>query len=191
MAAIGACSTCGGSFEYELVHCGFADFGYAYCERCGQTALLDGWFPKIPTGAHLRIQQVIEPTTEPYLKPCPCGGVFRSSASPRCPSCHVPISAEQATAWIEANAPGTKVGWRWQQNWTGTYAIVIEWQRVCDNWLTSSKHRPPPTVSMLHNLAALHHERNLADRCDVFEGVAFHRDQIGLKPRRDGADLVA
>lgn len=35
----------------------------------------------------------------------------------------MPSSAEKATAWIEANAPGTKKGWRWQRNWIGTYAI--------------------------------------------------------------------
>jgi hypothetical protein len=39
-----------------------------------------------------------------------------------------------ATGYIETNAPGTKKGWRWQQNWRETYCIVIEDRVVNDNF---------------------------------------------------------
>ena len=40
----------------------------------------------------------------------------------------------KATEWIEANAPGTKKGWRWQKNWTGLYCILVEERVTQDNW---------------------------------------------------------
>lgn len=36
----GTCEECGRDFPYYLVHNGFNDSAYAYCEDCGQTALL-------------------------------------------------------------------------------------------------------------------------------------------------------
>jgi hypothetical protein len=134
---IGYFDMCGESFAFELFHCGFSDMGYAYCECCGRTALLSGWSQNIPAGAPLRIHEVIDPPTESYLQSCECGGAFRSNASPRCPECHEPLSAEAAATWIEANAPGTKVGWRWQRSWVGLYTVVIAKRSVSDNWLTN------------------------------------------------------
>lgn len=131
---IGRCDICDYSFAYDLCHCGFADMGYAYCERCGQTALLSGWFKGIPPAAQLRIHQAISIETEPHLEPCNCGGTFRCNASPRCPRCLQALSPDTAARWIEANAPGTLKGWRWQRNWSDVYAIVIEGHRVCNNW---------------------------------------------------------
>jgi hypothetical protein len=55
-------------------------------------------------------------------------------AAPRCPHCHDTLSAEFATSYIEANAPGAKKGWRWQRNWSEMYCIVIEDKRVMDNF---------------------------------------------------------
>jgi hypothetical protein len=96
--------------------------------------LLSGWFKKIPADAQLQAHKSISAGIEPYLEPCNCGGTFRSNASPRCPRCLHSLSPETAARWIEANAPGTSKGWRWQRNWSGVYAIVIEGHRVCDNW---------------------------------------------------------
>jgi len=130
---MGDCASCGRSFGYRLLHCGFADMGYAYCDRCGRTALLSGWCKTIPSGAQLRVHKVIDAVTEPYLQQCECGGAFRASASPRCPHCHACLSAVKAARWIEANAPGTRKGWRWQRNWSDVYAIVLEKRRAVDN----------------------------------------------------------
>jgi hypothetical protein len=36
--------------------------------------------------------------------------------------------------WIEAGAPRTAGGWRWQRNWQGLYAITIEGRVVRNPW---------------------------------------------------------
>lgn len=131
---MGICDVCGSTFEYELLHCGYSDMGYAYCERCGCASFLSAWSADIPANAHLRVQRVICAETEPYLNRCDCGGSFRSNSSPRCPDCLECLSAERATSWLEANAPGAKIGWNWQRNWSGVYCIVIKGRRVLNNW---------------------------------------------------------
>jgi hypothetical protein len=132
MNAIGKCDQCGGSFSYDLIHNGFNESAYAYCDECGMLSILDGW--KIPDGVKLTIHRMITPDIEPLLAPCPCGGQFRAGAPPRCPHCRSPVSAKEAATWIEANAPGTKAGWRWQRNWSGLYAISIEKRFIRDTW---------------------------------------------------------
>jgi hypothetical protein len=45
------------------------------------------------------------------------------------------LSAIEATSYIEeAHAPAAKKGWRWQHNWTGLYAVIIEDKSVDDIW---------------------------------------------------------
>jgi hypothetical protein len=90
-------------------------------------ALLDGWNPamkkiSVDVGLHHEINSEVEP----FLLSCSCGGRFRKGASPRCPQCKMPLSAECAAARIEQNAPGTANGWRWQKSWGGLYCIAIE-----------------------------------------------------------------
>src|SRR5205807_9765430 len=113
----GTCNHCGSKFAYDLLHNGFNDSAYAYCDRCGTLAILDGW--KIPTGIQCRIHENIPVEVEEALTACSCGGRFRRGSSPRCPACAQPLPADSAAVWIEANAPGTAKGWRWQRNWTG------------------------------------------------------------------------
>jgi hypothetical protein len=99
------------------------------------TAILSYWnkqMPKLPLG--FAAQQEICSEFEQYIQPCECGGVFRKGSFPRCPHCAQTLSAEAATTYIEANAPGTKKGWRWQRNWHDIYCIVIENRRVNDNF---------------------------------------------------------
>jgi hypothetical protein len=131
---IGQCDQCQKTFGYRIIHNGFGDTAYAYCAHCGMTAFLSCWSSHIPKEVKLQVHQNITPDIEPFLQSCRCGGHFKSGTSPRCPHCHAEISAIAATKWIEKNALGTKKGWRWQQNWTETYAIIVENQSVNDNW---------------------------------------------------------
>ena len=133
MSEIGKCESCSADFSYDLLHSGFADCAYAYCERCGTTAIISGW-GKCPTGAPLEIHKAITAALEPFLANCACGGKFRAGASPRCRACTNLLSAELASLWIESNAPGTAQGWQWQRNWSGLYGIVIEKHLVKDPW---------------------------------------------------------
>jgi len=117
-----------------LVHNGFNDSAYAYCDRCGRTSILSGWHDKIPSRAQLKLHQAFPESTEPYLEKCKCEGSFKRDASPRCPHCNTELSAIAATTYIEKNAPGTQKGWRWQQNWQGIYCIIVEGKSVTNNW---------------------------------------------------------
>jgi len=128
----GTCEHCAKSFPYYLIHNGFNESAYAYCDACGITTLLDGW--TAPDEINIEVHTVIKRDDEQLLPPCVCGGTFKSGASPRCPHCHQPLSAEAAQEWIEANAPGTAEGWKWPCSWTGLYAIVVGDKFVKNNW---------------------------------------------------------
>lgn len=130
----GICEHCGQKFAYYLLHNGFGDSAYAYCDSCEYAAILSGWHESIPAGAGLKVHQRILPSVEAFLKPCPCGGKFKADAGPRCPHCHQVLSPLLAKNYLEANAPGTKAGWRWQNNWSGVYSIVIADKAVRDWW---------------------------------------------------------
>ena len=128
----GTCDSCNRSFNYSLIHNGFNDSVYAYCDQCGITALFNMYqVPKvIDAGSH----GPITPAAEELTRPCDCGGHFRRGASPRCNHCKAILSAERAADYIERNAPGWAKGWRWQRSWNGAYAIVIEGRFVDGTW---------------------------------------------------------
>ncbi len=128
----GICDACGLSFPYMLIHNGFNDSAFAYCDSCGRATLLDLW--TAPSGLAVS-HGSIPSEVEPYVGPCPCGGRFRGSASPRCPSCRHPLNAEAATSFIEANAPGSKKGWRWQRSWQGLYCVVVAPGPIAQAWV--------------------------------------------------------
>jgi hypothetical protein len=130
----GLCDACGHAFAYQLIHNGFNDTAFAYCDRCGSTALLSGYFKGVPPAAKLAIYGPVNAEAEGLLKPCACGGSFRHDAAPRCPHCNTVLSAEKARAYIEKNAPGTSRGWRWQGSWSGLYCIIVEGRSVENNW---------------------------------------------------------
>ena len=143
---IGVCEHCKKQFGYFLIHNGFNDSSYAYCDACGLTALFNLY--TVPKGISLKPHQIITPEIEPHLAPCQCGGAFRASAVPRCPHCQQPLSAVLATDYIERQAEGTKKGWRWQQSWTSLYSIIIEDRVVRDVWKTmpNTALEPTPTA---------------------------------------------
>lgn len=105
------------------------------------TAFLDEHYSAIPQQCKSFFEkrdryEKISKELEPYLQRCKCGGEFARAAKPRCPSCNSYLSAKYATKFIEANAEGTKKGWRWARSWNGLYAIVIENKKVDNNWKT-------------------------------------------------------
>lgn len=130
----GTCARCAQTFPYCLIHNGFNDTAYAYCDTCGCTALLD-WYTKRPDGVPYVPFERISKDVERYLQPCRCGGHFTADAEPRCLHCKAPLSATDAATWIEANAPGTAKGWHWQRNWNALYAIIIGGRVAHDPWL--------------------------------------------------------
>jgi hypothetical protein len=132
---IGSCEHCHEPFRYAIYHCGFGDCSYAYCDLCGQTAILSMWDKSWPELSDCEVQQEICSAMEPLLKSCECGGRFKKGSAPRCPHCTERLSADSAASYVEANAPGTKKGWRWQRNWRGLYCMVVEGKRIDNNWL--------------------------------------------------------
>lgn len=134
--SIGTCEHCQREFGYWLAHCGFGDCVYAYCDSCGKTAILSMWDKRMPKLPNCPGQQGMCAEMKRHVQSCDCGGSFRRGATPRCPHCKQPLSSEVATSYIERNAPGAQKGWRWQQNWSGLYCIVIEDRRVDNNFRT-------------------------------------------------------
>src|SRR2546428_2593310 len=130
----GTCDRCARTFGYYLVHNGFNDSAYGYCDACGMTALFSGWSDKIPSGVELPLHGPIDVSVTAYTRSCTCGGRFRGTASPRCPGCKHALSAVAAAAFIERNAPVAKKGWRWEQSWIGLYAMVINDMLANDPW---------------------------------------------------------
>jgi hypothetical protein len=130
--SVGNCEHCHGQFGYYLIHSGFNDSIYAYCDACGKTAILSVLDKRMPKLPNCPPYEEMCSAMEPYLHPCDCGGQFRRGAAPRCPRCGEPLSAESATLYIESNAPGTEKGWRWQRTWKKLYCIVIE-NKVVEN----------------------------------------------------------
>ena len=123
----GDCEHCTRIFRYTLLHAGFGDFSYAYCDACGTLATFsysNSHLVKLPPPS--TPHQVIDPEWEAFLDECRCGGHFRSGASPRCVFCSEVLSADHAAAHIERNAIGAGRGWRWQRNWTDLYCIALE-----------------------------------------------------------------
>ena len=133
--SIGTCEHCRQQFGYYLVHCGFNDSVYAYCDSCSKTAILSLWDKRMPNLQNCPSYEEICSAMEPYLQPCGCGGSFKRGSTPRCPRCNKPLSAVLAAAYIESNSPGSWRGWRWQRNWSGLYCIVIQEKLIADNFL--------------------------------------------------------
>lgn len=129
----GKCDTCTDSFSYDLIHNGFNNSAYAYCDTCSRTALLD-WYTR-PQGVTFEPFTRIDKAVEFRLKPCSSGGRFTVDAQPRCPTCQQVLSPTKASSWIEVNASGTAKGWRRQQNWYGLYCIVIDGQSTLNPWI--------------------------------------------------------
>jgi hypothetical protein len=133
----GHCDSCHKQFDYYLIHNGFNESAYAYCDKSGEVCLLDLW--RMPAGVDIIGQGLIPESVEPFLKPCECGGSFKREAAPRCPSCNSILSALTGTKYLEANAKGTQAGWRWQQSWQGLYCIVIAGRLYKDCWKSQLK----------------------------------------------------
>lgn len=123
---------CGSSFPYMMIHNGFNDSALAYCDSCGRTVLLSLW--RAPAAVTLSFGP-IPANAESRLAPCACGGRFRSHSVPRCPACRAPLDADAAASYLEANAPETQKGWRWQRSWQGLYCIAVAEPPLHDTWL--------------------------------------------------------
>ena len=129
----GTCEHCGRTFGYRLLHNGFNESCYAYCARCGATAVIDtGYEDRVAYG--LLRHRRISPPAELLLASCNCGGAFGADADPRCPHCFNILSALAAATWIERDVRGTSNGWKWQRNWNDAYAIIIDERTVRNPW---------------------------------------------------------
>lgn len=122
----GECEHCHKSYRFDLLSATFGECSYAYCDSCGMLATLSYHDPRMallpPTDI---LHQEIDEAWESWLAPCACGGSFRRGASPRCPNCHLPLSAEIAGEFIETNKALAKGNWRWQRNWSDEYCMAI------------------------------------------------------------------
>lgn len=123
----GDCDHCHRAFHYTLLHAGFGDYSYAYCDSCGMLATFNYSNSFLVNMPPISVpHQVIDRAWEPFLAPCDCGSHFRAGAAPRCIFCNTPLSAQHAATYIEPNTKGAGRGWRWQGNWTDLYCLAME-----------------------------------------------------------------
>lgn len=117
------CPACTGHFEARLIHNGFNNSSYAYCAKCGTTALCthSAWPVSVPKSDY----GPLLPEQISHLRRCTCGGAFHTHAMPRCPGCQAALDPIEATSWIESGSAGTEGGWRWQGSWLGIHAVVV------------------------------------------------------------------
>ena len=135
----GHCEHCEKDFEFYLIHNGFNETTYAYCDKCGSTTLLNEHCENIPEECRWffdlkKRYEKIDEKLEKFLSPCSCGGFFTRLAKPRCPHCNKVLSPKKAANYIENNSPGIKKGWIWQGTWNDLYSIIINNNLVYDNW---------------------------------------------------------
>lgn len=123
----GNCEHCHQTFNYSLWNAELGECSYAYCDACGAVATIEYSDRRMallpPTNL---MKQEIDESWEPYLASCGCGGSFRRGASPRCPFCHQPLSAEHAGGYIESIYANLTKNWRWQGNWSEEFFIAME-----------------------------------------------------------------
>ena len=134
----GSCNNCSAEFPYALIHNGFNDSAYAYCDTCGIVGFMSAWRSDIPQSANFRAHGPVSAQTESLLASCSCGGRFSITASPRCPLCHTELDAQAVALWIESQAAGAAKGWRWQRSWQGLYAVIINDHSAKLEWANGS-----------------------------------------------------
>ncbi len=138
---VGICDKCKTSFNYYLIHNGFNETSYSYCDHCGKTCLLDEYSEEIPRKCQWFFEtdkryEKISDKLEGYLKKCSCGGSFKRNASPRCPHCRQELDPVEVNKFIYNDVrPEYKGKFLWQNNWNGIYAIVIENNKIDNNWI--------------------------------------------------------
>lgn len=142
-----------------MIHNGFNQSSYAYCSKCGMTALLDTGHQGRPVDG-LPPDRAITSGGEKFLAPCECGGAFLPGASPRCPHCDQKLSAEAMAEWLEPGSEERETlvadalqraeklpkvlrdqvrgsmdkAFRWQRDWEGLYALIVDERVVHNPW---------------------------------------------------------
>ncbi len=123
----GECEHCHQQYNFSLWNAQLGECSYAYCDSCGMVATIDYRDRRMallpPTDI---LNQEMDASWESHLAPCACGGQFQRGASPRCPVCRQPLSAEKAAPYIEAMQSHVARNWRWQGNWSDEYFVAIE-----------------------------------------------------------------
>ena len=106
-----------------LIHNGFNESAYAYCDSCGRVALLE----LLGQNHTERIQGhgPLEASLVARLPACTCGGRFATDATPRCPGCRTRLDPVSAATYVERDAPGTQAGWRWSRTWSGIESFSV------------------------------------------------------------------
>ena len=138
----GICDKCKSTFEFRLIHNGFNESSYVYCDSCGKTSLLDEYSKQMPGRCEWFFRsdkryEKIDAKLEPYLEKCLCGGSFKRSAIPRCPRCKQQLDPVEVNKYIDNDRPVEDKGkFLWQNNWDGIYAIIIEENVIRNNWRT-------------------------------------------------------
>ena len=122
------CSACGQDFKVRVVHSGFSNDEFLYCDRSHHVAVLEIYSRTSSLLLRLadecgrglwdwRESAEYRARIEGALRSCPCGGRFTFSAGPRCPRCRVPLALDEVRAQVELFG---NAGWR------GAYYLILD-----------------------------------------------------------------
>ena len=124
----GQCESCGQAFYWYPIHNGFNNSFYAYCSRCGTTAILDFWGTPLTRhpGVAKLVAGEIPNQIEDLLQPCSCGARFRAGSKPRCPHCGHELLPRAGPNGEAANEPQrTRQDWPLTWNPAQIYCVII------------------------------------------------------------------
>ena len=79
--------------EYpKIIHSGFDDTGFMYCDKCGDILTWDAYDPNYEAIVGDKLPWMLNDDekirVEKAVISCDCGGNFKFEAKPRCPKCN-------------------------------------------------------------------------------------------------------
>jgi hypothetical protein len=95
-----ACPSCDHWLEAGLTFAGMADRGFMYCDRDSTLLTWEAYDPlyrQLAERMPWTLDAYQQASVESWVPACPCGGSFRFTNPPRCPSCHRALPQE----WVE------------------------------------------------------------------------------------------
>lgn len=121
------CPTCKHSYYGRVLHAGFDDSEFLYCDRCFRIALLSIYSRSadillrlaVPALWSWRESAASRIEIEASLRGCECGGRFTFDAVPKCFNCQSVLPLETILEAFGAH------GW-WGVGWRGFYCLIQE-----------------------------------------------------------------
>jgi hypothetical protein len=125
-----SCASCAKTFSVALLHNGFNNSEFLYCDTCHRVAILNFYSRRsnlllqladMSGGVLWSWRNSIEANRdiEMRLSPCQCGGHFSFQAAPHCPICRAALNLQDVLRQLNVRQG-------WNNGWRGIYCLVVE-----------------------------------------------------------------